>query len=129
MLVTGEPGSSGEAPQEGHHLDFLVNDPTGMPPMCDEALFADVLENLVADEAPKVFAIVQEYGVRVDGRIAAWGMAFEDHAELVTVESGTRASLQKPENALRMFTFGTHIQARLVWVNPAAATPPEHEAA
>jgi hypothetical protein len=60
---------------------------------------------MVADEAPRLFAVVQEYGERVDGQIAAWGMAFADHAEVVSVKRGMRMSLQAPEKALRMFTF------------------------
>jgi hypothetical protein len=47
-------------------------------------------------------------------------MAFEDHAEVVSVKRGMRVSLPTPENALRLFNFGTHIEARLVWFNPDA---------
>ncbi|MGH3566069.1 MAG: hypothetical protein ACRDRH_08570 [Pseudonocardia sp.] len=72
-----------------------------------------------------MFAIIQEYGERVDGRIAAWGMAFDDHAEVVSVAHGMRGSLRAPEDALRLFDLGSHIRARLVWFNPDAATPPE----
>jgi hypothetical protein len=82
-----------------------------------------------ADEAPRLFAVVQEYGERVDGRIAAWGMALADHAEVVSVTRGMRMSLQTPKNALRMFTFGNHLRARLVWFNPDAATPAEDDQA
>jgi hypothetical protein len=98
-------------------------------PLCDEPAFAAILEEMVADEAPRLFAVVQEYGERVDGRIAAWGMAFADHAEVVPVKRGLRMSLQAPENALRMFKFGSHIRARLVWFNPDAATPTEDDEA
>jgi hypothetical protein len=96
-----------------------------MQPLCDEDEFAAIIEEMVADEAPRLFAIVQEYGERVDSRIAAWGMAFADHAEVVSVELGLRTSLQTPENALRLFNFGSHIRARLVWFNSDAATPTE----
>lgn len=65
--------------------------------------------------------MVQEYGERVDAVIAAWGVAFPDHAEIVGHQ--LRMSVRAPENALRMFTVGTHIRARLVWFNPDAATP------
>jgi hypothetical protein len=82
---------------------------------------------MVADEAPRLFAVVQEYGDRVDGRIAAWGMAFGDHAEVVAVERGLRMSLRVPENALRLFRFGSHIKARLVWFNPNAVTPTDDD--
>ncbi|MGH3905992.1 MAG: hypothetical protein ACRDTE_17690 [Pseudonocardiaceae bacterium] len=102
-----------------------MTDPAEPTPLCDEPEFAALLEEMVADEAPRLFAVVQEYGERVDGRIAAWGMAFDDHAEVVSVGRGMRMSLQAPENALRLFKFGSHIRARLVWFNPNAATPAE----
>jgi hypothetical protein len=101
----------------------LVPDPCGLAPLCDEPQFAEILEGMVADAAPRVFAVVQVYGERVDARIAAWGLAFDDHAEVVAVDRGLRMSLQAPENALPGFTWGTHIHARLVWFNPDAATP------
>jgi hypothetical protein len=106
-----------------HPLDEFVSDPSDLTPVCDEPEFATILEEMVADEAPRLFAVVQEYGDRVDGRIVAWGMAFDDHTEVVSVKRGLRMSLQAPENALRLFKFGSHIQARLVWFNPDAATP------
>jgi hypothetical protein len=104
-------------------LDALVSDPAGRPPMCVEERFAGLLDNMAADEAPKLFAIFQEYGERVDARIAGWGLAFENHAEVFSTDSQLRMSLSEPENALRGFTFGSHIRARLVWVDPNAATP------
>lgn len=119
-----------DAPEQRTHrhpLDAVVPDPSKLPPLCDEPEFAAILEEMVADEAPRLFAVVQEYGDRVDGRIAAWGMAFADHAEIVSVKRGLRMSLQAPENALRMFKFGSHIRARLVWFNPDAATPAEDD--
>lgn len=67
-----------------------------------------------------LFAVVQEYGERVDAVIAAWGMAFDDHAEVVAHE--LRMSVRSPESALRTFAGGPHIRARLVWFNPGAAT-------
>jgi hypothetical protein len=41
---------------------------------------------MVAAHAPRIFAVVQEWGERVDARIAAWGLSFEDHAELLGVD-------------------------------------------
>jgi hypothetical protein len=107
----------------GHPLDEFVTDPSGLTQLCDEPEFAAILEEMVADEAPRLFAVVQEYGDRVDGRIAAWGLAFAGYAEVVSVARGLRMSLQAPENVLRLFNFGSHIRARLVWLNPDAATP------
>ncbi len=95
--------------------------------MCDEPEFAAIMEEMVADEAPRLFAVVQEYGERVDGQIVAWGMAFADHAEVVSVTRGQRMSLPTPESALGLFKFGSHIRARLVWFNPDAATPADDD--
>ena len=36
-------------------------------------------------------------------------------------------TMQAPEDALPGFSWGRHITTRLVWVNPAAATPAEHD--
>ncbi|WP_433263814.1 hypothetical protein ACQPZF_33290 [Actinosynnema sp. CS-041913] len=106
-----------------HPLDLYVPDPSGLTPLGDEARFATILERMVADQAPRLFAVVQEYGHRVDGAIAAWGMAFADHAEVVSVTGGMRLSLDEPEHALIAFRMGSRVRARLVWLNPDAATP------
>ena len=106
---------------EGRHaLQAFEPDPGELTPACDEHEFAAIMEGMVADEAPRMFAVVQEYGERVDAVIAAWGMAFPDHAEIVSHQ--VRMSVREPESALRMFTVGSHIRARLVWFNPDAAT-------
>ncbi len=102
-----------------HPLDTFVPDPTGTPPLCSEEDFADLLEQLVADSAPRMFAVVQEYGERVDGRIAAWGIAFDDHVEVVGTEGGLRMTLESAERVRRALTWGSHITARLVWVDRA----------
>lgn len=85
-------------------------------PLCGREEFDALVGGLVADCAPKVFAVVQEYGDRVDGRIAGWGMAFEEHAEVVSVNGGFRGRLRVPENALRVFRRGMGISARVLWV-------------
>lgn len=106
-----------------HALHEHLSDPRELPPVCDEHEFAAITERMVADEAPRLFAVVQEYGERVDAVIAAWGVAFPDHAEIVAHQ--LRMSVRAPESALRMFAVGDHIRARLVWFNPDAATPTE----
>ncbi|HEU0089214.1 MAG TPA: hypothetical protein VFQ77_16475 [Pseudonocardiaceae bacterium] len=110
-----------------HPLDQFVPDPSRLAPLGDEPEFAAILESAVADEAPRLFAIIQVYGERVDGRIAAWGMAFDDYAEVVSVAHGMQGSLRAPQDAVRLFNLGSHIRARLVWFNPDAVTPPEDD--
>lgn len=98
-----------------HPLDALVLDPTGLPSLYDEPTFAALLAEMVADEAPRLFAVVQEYGQRVDGQIAGWGLAFADHAEVISLDQHRWMRLSSPSQALRMFRFGSHISARLIW--------------
>ncbi|WP_243793571.1 hypothetical protein [Saccharopolyspora gloriosae] len=114
---------SGSTESAGHPLDALVNDPTGLRPLCDEEMFAEIMAGIVADSAPRVFAIVQEYGLRVDGRVAAWGLVLPDRVEVVSVEKGIRSSAATAEESIVEFSCGTHIRPRLVWVDPAKATP------
>jgi hypothetical protein len=79
--------------------------------------FTAIADGLVADHAPRLFAILQEYGDRVDGWIVAWGMAFEDRAAVVDVDGRGTMSLQAPHNALYYFARENYCTPRLVWVN------------
>lgn len=40
--------------------------PADLTPLCDEAEFAQEIAELVAEQAPRLFAVVQEYGERAD---------------------------------------------------------------
>lgn len=123
-------GNPCDQQEYGDPLDTFVPDPAGMAPLCGEEEFAAVLENMVADQAPRLFAVVLEYGQRVDAVVAAWGIAFDHHAEVVSANGQRRMRLQAPQHALRHFQLGTSIRARLVWFDPYAATPAEdHDAA
>lgn len=106
-----DPGSSDDEQRE-------AADPATLAPLCGETEFAEEMGMLVTEEAPRLFAVVQEYGIRVDGRIAAWGMAFEDHAEVVGVDGGLRMNLGSPERAPRLFSRCPTITASVVWVKP-----------
>ncbi|MFE2498044.1 hypothetical protein [Streptomyces scopuliridis] len=96
-------------------LDLLISDPTGMQPLCGREEFTSLLRDIVADTAPRLFAVVQEYGDRVDGRVAAWGMAFEDHAEVISVEGHRRTRTASHEQALRAYRLGTRVVPQLMW--------------
>ncbi|MEO7193523.1 MAG: hypothetical protein ABIZ05_01675 [Pseudonocardiaceae bacterium] len=88
--------------------------------MCDEAEFSAEVEGLVADFAPRLFALLEEAGVRVDGRIVAWGMAFEDHADVVGVFEPIMRRFRCAERAHQAFSRRGKI--RLIWCNPDSAT-------
>jgi hypothetical protein len=52
-------------------------------------------------------------------------MAFEDHAEVVSVGGRTRMSLCSPERAVRRFGRRPAVTAHLVWVSHDAASSPD----
>jgi hypothetical protein len=86
-------------------------------PLCGEEEFAELVAEMVRDEAPRLFAVVQEIGEREDGRIAAWGMAFDDHAAVMRDRSSW-LSVSSPDRACRMLSRAPDVTARLVWVAP-----------
>ncbi len=101
--------------------------PDGAPsagPLCGETEFAELIEEMVAECAPRVFAVVQELGDRVDGWIAGWGMAFDDHVEVIGTDGGVRLSVGTAERALLGFGRCPGITARVIWVEPRATTEP-----
>ncbi|CCH30434.1 hypothetical protein ABZ816_16855 [Actinosynnema sp. NPDC047251] len=85
-------------------------------PLCDEREFAAILRDLVDGDAPRLFAIVEEYGVREDAWVAAWGIDLGDHAEVLSVDGGFRLTTEKPETAVRLFAASGGVTAHLVWV-------------
>ena len=89
-------------------------------PLCDPAEFNELMAGMVTDEAPRLFAVIQEVGDREDGWIAAWGMAFDDHVEVV--DDGACLSLQSPERARWVFGLRPDVTAHVVWVDPAGAS-------
>lgn len=89
-------------------------------PLCGEAEFSELIDQMVAENAPRVFAVVQELGDRIDGWIAAWGMEFEDRVEVIDADGGLRMTLQAPETALRGYRWGGCVSARLVWLDVVA---------
>ncbi|GAB3460350.1 hypothetical protein [Actinophytocola sediminis] len=89
-----------------------------LPAMCEEE-FTELVKEMVDEEAPRLFAVVQELGERVDGRIAAWGMAFADHTTAVAGR-GSVFSLRSPERVRQALCQAPDVTARLVWVTPPA---------
>jgi hypothetical protein len=113
-----------------HPLDVLAAqfaaDVAGQPPLCDEEEFTAILDGIVADFAPRQFAIAVVYGERFDGEIVAWGMCFEEGAVIASTDRRHLMRVPSPEHALKRFRFGNHITPRIVWLNPGAATPAGH---
>lgn len=67
--------------------------------------------------APQLFAVVQQDDE--DDWVAAWGMAFEDRAEVASTSGDLRVLTTDAQGALRYFEEGDEVRTTLVWVNPA----------
>jgi hypothetical protein len=77
-----------------------------------------MLEQLVADTAPRLFAIVEEYDERVDAWVVGWGLAHADHVDVIGVDGGVHLGTQE-EHVLHRFGWRDRLTARVVWPAPA----------
>ncbi|MFH9372829.1 hypothetical protein ACH4LW_07395 [Streptomyces anulatus] len=91
------------------------SEPESLPPLGHDE-YATLLAEVVAESTPRLFAVVQEVGDRDDGWVAAWGLAFEDRAEVIPYGRGVRMSLPSAEKALRYFGRGGGVRASLHWI-------------
>ncbi|HYS38520.1 MAG TPA: hypothetical protein VEO01_23120 [Pseudonocardiaceae bacterium] len=77
------------------------------------------VREMVEEFAPRRFAVFQDLGNRVDGRVAAWGMAFEDHVDIIDADGSCWTSMSTPEAALRGYARPPEVDARVIWVDTA----------
>jgi hypothetical protein len=93
-----------------------VDTPLGTP---EE--FHQLMVELATDYAPRRFAVCEEYGDRVDGRVYAWGVAFEERVWLSADDRSLTGSFVNAENAMRVLRR-TGRRLRLIWIDqPSAA--------
>ncbi|RKT52436.1 hypothetical protein [Saccharothrix australiensis] len=81
-----------------------------------EAEFEALIQGILKEDPPRLFAIVEEYGEREDAHVGAWGLAFSDHAEVITTEGTLRVGTQSADSALRFFK-APNITPRVVWAD------------
>ncbi|GAB2986170.1 hypothetical protein [Saccharothrix stipae] len=82
--------------------------------------FAAVMRQLAAEDAPRLFAIVEEYGERQEARVAGYGLAYPGHAEVNSVEGDFHLSSESPENARVIFEISSRssgARTHLVWLD------------
>jgi hypothetical protein len=97
----------------------IAEPPCSEEELCSEEEFAQEIREIVAEEAPRVFALVEEHGERVDGWIVGWGLAFDDRVEVLGANGRLRMTLNSVERAYRVFSRRRKI--RLVWTQPAVS--------
>ncbi|MDQ3577921.1 MAG: hypothetical protein M3443_10055 [Actinomycetota bacterium] len=96
----------------------------GLAPMCDEPGFTSAINSMIAQSAPRLFAVVQVFGERFDARIAAWGMAWEDGTEVFGLDGHPRMSVSSPERARGLLSLEAEdVVAHLVWLPENTQAP------
>jgi hypothetical protein len=84
--------------------------------------FTVLMHELAAAEAPRLFAIVEECGEAEDARVAGYGLAYEDRAEVDSVQGGFHLSSQSADSARMLFEISSWSagmrQVHLVWLHP-----------
>lgn len=100
---------------------MTVTEPEGLPPLCGPEEFAELVTEMVTDHAPRLFAVVQEYGERIDARIAAWGLAHAHHADVIGLDGAIHLGAAGPETVLRRFERRADTSAHVIWPTQAAA--------
>lgn len=84
--------------------------------------FTNLLHLIAKEQAPRLFAIVEEYGEQEDGRVAAYGLAYPDHADVNSVEGDFHLVSQSPERARQLFEISASsrgVRTHLVWLTSA----------
>jgi hypothetical protein len=112
-------------PNQSDVDDQQPHEPTDPQTLADETEFANLITSMVADHAPRMFAIVLEHGDHLDAAITAWGLALNGSAYAVTADGKNQYLLAAPEQALQYVRRTANTTPHLVWVEPAAATPTE----
>jgi hypothetical protein len=87
--------------------------------------FTALLHDAARQEAPGVFALVEEYE-RQEVRVAGYGLAYADRAESNSVEGDFRLNSECPDNARALYeASGRGVRrVHLVWL--AGPAPDEH---
>lgn len=105
-------------------IDY-VDDPAELSPIGDEEVFSAEINAMVAEDAPRLFALCEEIGDRVDAGIIAWGLSFDDHTEVVyglnSTNSRTTVVCGSVERAYEWFAARLKVDSkiRIVWVHEA----------
>nr|WP_052478813.1 hypothetical protein [Kibdelosporangium sp. MJ126-NF4]CEL20766.1 hypothetical protein [Kibdelosporangium sp. MJ126-NF4]CTQ89679.1 hypothetical protein [Kibdelosporangium sp. MJ126-NF4] len=78
--------------------------------------FWDSVREMVDGHAPRVFAVVVEFGEQIDAQIIAWGMSLASGTFMTTLDGRNHYSLSEPENALKYIVKRTNVTSHIVWV-------------
>lgn len=96
---------------------------TGRPWSAEE--FTRLMRELAVAEAPKLFALVEEFGEGQDARVAGYGLAYQDRADVNSVEGDFHLSSQSAERARTLFEISSRSagvrRVHVVWLEEGGA--------
>lgn len=94
------------------------------PPWTREE-FTGLMRELAVCEAPRLFALVEEYGEGQDARVAGYGLAYEDRVDANSVEGGFQLHSQSAESARTLFEISSWSTGaalvHVVWLSEGGA--------
>jgi hypothetical protein len=86
-----------------------------------EVVLTYVLDAVAREEAPRLFALVEEYGHGEDVRVAGYGLAYEDRVDVNSVEGGFQLHSQSAESARTLFEISSRSagvrRVHVVWLD------------
>ncbi|MFC0105550.1 hypothetical protein [Kibdelosporangium aridum] len=89
--------------------------------VADQPDFTKDVKEMVADHAPRRFAVVLVHGDQVDAEIFAWGIALEVGSYMTTVDGKRQYSMTSADGALKYAPRRPDLTPQLVWAD--AETP------
>jgi hypothetical protein len=99
------------------------SDPGSLPITQEE--YAESVRQLVAESAPRRFAIVQDWGTRYDARVAAWGLLMDERTQIIDADAGPRMTMDSIRLALTLYAQAPHVTVRVHWIDPPPDTQPD----
>jgi hypothetical protein len=102
-----------------------VNEPADIVQNTDtDAVFAALLCEAAHEDAPRPFAIMEEYGERERTRVAGYGLAYDDRVEVNSVEGDFRLDSDSAEHARTLFEISSRSagvrRTHVVWLGDTA---------
>ncbi|MFI9010555.1 hypothetical protein ACIGNX_25300 [Actinosynnema sp. NPDC053489] len=83
--------------------------------------FTGLMRELALAETPRLFALVEEYGEGEDARVAGYGLAYADRADVNSVEGDFQLNSQSVESARTLFEISSKSagvrQVHVVWLD------------
>ncbi|MEU6267855.1 hypothetical protein [Saccharopolyspora shandongensis] len=86
-----------------------------------EAEFAELVQEEADGSPPRVFALVEEHGERVDCEIFAWGLEFEQRASVFDLDGMLWARCASADGAHALVSRIRNV--RLAWPSEAVPRP------